>query len=73
MLGQRIATLFAKPADQEDGKNHLTQVKTQASFILNGERVLLVAADFSALARPQRGCDDPFLLLLSKSAWSVFP
>ena len=42
LLGQGIATLFRKPADQEDSgpsipKNHPTQVRIQTSFMLKVE------------------------------------
>ena len=44
LLGQEVETLFRKPADQEDDrlmppKNYLASVRTQALFILKGERV----------------------------------
>ena len=50
-LGQRIATLFKKPEDGEDGrlvseKIGLTRVRIQASFIVKGEEIKLVAANF---------------------------
>ena len=49
MLGQGIATLFGKPADPEDGglmsQNHLTQVRIQGYFILEGEGVWLVVGN----------------------------
>ena len=50
VVGQRIATLSGKPADREDGglfpKNHLTQVRIQASFIPKEEWPWLVVANF---------------------------
>ena len=45
MLGKGIDVLFRKRVDQEDGelltvpKEHLPQVRIQASFILKGEEV----------------------------------
>ena len=47
------------------GKNRLTRVRIQASFILKGEEVKLVAANFLIPFRPQRGCDNPLFLQLS--------
>ena len=65
MLGQGIASLFRKPADQRwwtsvpkfklilpsvpKFKVHLTQVQIQASIILKGEAVGLVVANFLVL------------------------
>ena len=55
MLGQGIAALFRKPADQRwwtsvpKFKVHLTQVQIQASFILKGKAVLLIVANFLVL------------------------
>ena len=42
LLGQQIATLFRKPADQEDWwtsvpKNHLVWIRIQTAFILKNE------------------------------------
>ena len=51
VFGQRIATLFKKPEDGEDGRLvseriRLTRVRIQASFILKGEEIKPVAANF---------------------------
>ena len=51
VFGQRIATLFEKPEDGEDGRLvseriRLTRVRIQASFILKGEEIKPVAANF---------------------------
>ena len=38
-------------------KNHPNQVRIWVSFILKGERMWLVVANFLVLARPWRGCN----------------
>ena len=66
LLGQRIAILFRRAADQEGGGlvNHLTWVISEASFILKEERVWLVVSDILVPARLWRGCDNSLFVQL---------